>query len=58
MIELPYKVSSSFVFMNCVNPKDSRGNDLLMIVYLRVEGIADNFVNMVRDSGKIESIEL
>ena len=58
IIELPYTVSSSIIFMKCVNPKDSRGTDLRMIVHLRVEGISDNFVNMVRDSGKIESIKL
>ena len=56
--EFPYTMSSSIVFMKCINPKDSRGTDLEVIMHLRVEGIADNFANMVRDSGKIESIEL
>ena len=55
---MPYTVLSSIVFMKCVNPKDSSGTDLGIIVHLRVEGIADNFANTVRDSGKIESIEL
>ena len=33
--------------MKCVNPKDSSGTDLGIIVHLRVEGIADNFANTV-----------
>ena len=32
IIQLPYTVSSSIVFMKCNNPKDSRGTDFGMIV--------------------------
>ena len=58
IIELSYAVSSSIIFMKCVNPKDSRGTDLGMIIYLRVEGIVDSFANTARDNEKIESIKL
>ena len=57
-IELPIVVQSNILFMKCVNAKDKSGIDSGTIVHLRVEGIADNFANMVRDSGKIASITL
>ena len=57
-VDLPYTVQSSILFMKCIAPKDSRGLSLGTMVHVRVEGIADNFANMVRDSGTIESIVL
>ena len=57
-IDLPHIVNSNIVFMKCIAPKDKTGLGLGMLVHVRVEGVADNFANMVRDTGKIESILL
>jgi len=57
-IDLPHIVNSNIVFLKCIAPKDKTGLALGMLVHVRVEGVTDNFANMVRDSGRIETILL
>ena len=56
MIDFPYMVGSSVLLINSIAPTDTRGFGLGTMAHLRVEDIADNFANMVRASGKDQSI--
>ena len=57
-IDLPVVVQSTMIFLKCVQPTDTNGNSLGALVHLRVEGVADNFANVVRDTGAITSVVL